>query len=254
MRLVETIYDLPRCSSRRRRPCPRPRQHAHRAERGRSRRRRPRNLRRRGRVVGAPGHLARASRAPPARAARHPAAAAAAFERAIAVRDTIDRLFRTVAHGRRTPREADLASARRRRGDGAVPGSPGAGRWRLPLELGRATRRSSVRSGPSSMPPSPADRGSARPRQGVRLVSLPVRRREPQPEPPLVLDGRLRHAGQDARLRRATSGGPCDADARRGHRPRAAGPSRPRRGRRAPRARAGGRSRSRAGRACRGCS
>ena len=37
-----------------------------------------------------------------------PAAAAAAFERAIATRDTLDRLFRAVAHGE-TPREADLA-------------------------------------------------------------------------------------------------------------------------------------------------
>ena len=108
-----------------------------------------------GRVGAAPG-----ASSPPAtptelrrRAARQPAAAAAAFERTcIATRDAIDRLFRAVAHGD-APREADLA---RLAGDEAealsrarlVPAGGGYGWSWTP------TRRSSVRSGPSSMPPS----------------------------------------------------------------------------------------------------
>ena len=187
------------------------------------------------------------------RAARQPAEAAAAFERALETRDALDRLFRAVAHAD-APREADLA---RLAGDEAqalsrarlVPAGDGYG-WSW--DGGEGLERPLWPVVHAAV--ATADRGPARPRQGVRLVSLPVRRREPQPQPPLVLDGRLRHAGQDARVRRATAGGPCIADVRLGLVPARRRASRPRRGRRAPRARGGGRSRSRAGRACRGCS
>ena len=39
-------------------------------------------------------------------------------------------------------------------------------------------------------------------------MPLPVRRREQEPEPAMVLDGRLRDGGQDAQVRRASGGGP----------------------------------------------
>ena len=134
------------------------------------------------------------------RSRRHPDAARATFDRAVATRGYLYELFDAIARGMPPP-ERTIARLQRDEAEALTHADL------VPVDGGFAW--SWAHDGDLARPlwpvihaaSTPADRWPARPSQGMRRVPIPLPRRKQEPEPTLVLDGRLRHGGQDAQVR-----------------------------------------------------
>ena len=132
-------------------------------------------------------------------ARRRPDDARAVFERTRSTRDSLYELFSAVARGAapRSARSPGSSGTRPTRWPTAVLSRRAAGfAWTWTDD--RRPRAAAVAGHPCRA--HAADRWATRPREGMRVLPVPVPRREQEPEPALVLDGRLRRRGQDAHV------------------------------------------------------
>ena len=139
------------------------------------------------------------------RSRRRPHEARAALERTRETRTYLYSIFDAVARGSAPPASRGRpAAARRGRGVGACGAR--ARRRRLHLELGARCRPGQTALARCPRGVHAAHDRSARSGQGLRIVPLPLPRREQESKPALVLDGGLRHRRQDAQVRGPSRG------------------------------------------------